>query len=78
MCSAYTLFCGNIILLRTMLLWQGVAVKQNRYACSNLLPRLRLGYLHAGSFFDADSPFLDTAENDAFGARLFQRFINKQ
>ena len=78
MCSAHTLFCGNIILLRTMLLWQGGAVNWNRYACSNFLPRLWLGYLYASSFFDADSPLLETAENDALGARFFQRFINKQ
>lgn len=78
MYSAHTLFYGNVILISAMLLWQGVAVNWNRYACSNFLPRLRLGYLHASSFFDADSPLLETAENDGFGAKLFQGFVNKQ
>lgn len=76
--SAHMLFYGNSILISAMPLWQGVAVNWNRYACSNFLPRLRLGYLHASSFFDADSPLFETAENDVFGAKLFQRFVNKQ
>jgi len=78
LCSAFTLFSGNVVLLTTMLLWQGASANWNRYACSDLLPRLRLGYLHAILFSDAAFLLSETADNSALRARLFQSFIKKQ